>query len=497
MSLPPQPDGVDQPTGWGPAGTPSPPPSPDWYGIDPLVRTPAAQRPRTPIYVALFIVAVLSGTALFVSGFTLGLQQAVSPGTSAGDQTLFDPFWEAYHKIAAEYVGTYQPKDLVEGAIGGMFGALDDPYSSYMTSKQYEDSLGGISGEFEGIGASMDAVDKIGQACTPIGPDCPLTVVSVVAGSPAERAGLIAGDRVTAVDGTTVDGTTIDDTVARVRGPRGTQVTLSIIRAGAPLDVTLTRDVIKTEEVEAKLLVGGSVGYLKIDGFSGSVADSFRTHLQQQLDAGVQGLVIDLRDDPGGFVDAALSIASQFIGSGPIYWEEYADGHQVATDARPDGLATDPSLRIVALVNGGTASASEILAGALQDTGRGTLVGQKTFGKGTIQQWHLLSGNSGGFRLSVAKWLTPNRTWIHGKGIEPNIVVTIPDGTPAGQDPQLDRALEVLAAPPLPAASPQQPATSAPTGTGSPDGRPAGSPSGVGPLGGFLVGWQRGIAVDG
>ncbi len=145
--------------------------------------------------------------------------------------------------------------------------------------------------------------------------------------------------------------------------------------------------------------------------------------------------MLDLRDDPGGFVDAALSIASQFVASGPIYWEEHADGVKVPVEAEPDGIAIDPGIEVVVLVNGGSASASEILAGALQDTGRATLVGETTYGKGTIQQWHLLSGDSGGFRLSIAKWLTPDQTWIHGTGITPNVVVPFPDDTPAGPGP--------------------------------------------------------------
>jgi carboxyl-terminal processing protease len=480
MSVAPSQGGPDQPTSW-PAPAPPPPPSQDWYGTYP---PPAPERSRTPIYVALFIVAVLSGSALFMSGFTLGLQQSLSPGTAANDQELFDPFWEAYHKIAAEYVGTYEPKALVEGAIGGMFRSLGDPYSSYMTSEEYSNSLSGLSGEFEGIGATMTAVDASGQVCDPIGAGCPLKVVSVTAGSPAEKGGLLPGDQITAVDGKSVTGATMEETVTRVRGPRDTDVTLSIIREGQPRDLRLTRGVIKIEDVEARLVAGRTVGYLRIVGFSGSAADSFRTHLKEQLDAGVRGFVIDVRDDPGGYVDAALSIASQFVGSGPIYWEEYADGRQVPTEARSDGLATDPGIRVVVLVNGGSASASEILAGALQDTGRAMLVGGRTFGKGTIQQWHLLSGSSGGFRLSVAKWLTPNKTWVHGTGIEPNVPVTVPDGTPEGEDPQLDRALEVLATKPAgtagAGASPGHPALPSGEATPSASLRPSGVP---------LVGW--------
>jgi carboxyl-terminal processing protease len=397
-------------------------------------------------------VAVLSGSALFASGFTLGLQQALAPGTASNERDLFEPFWEAYRKITTEYVGEVEPKTLVEGAIGGMFDAVDDPYSSYMTSQEYEDSLGGLSGEFEGIGAEMNAQREDGTRCDVLGDDCLLTVVGIVRDSPAEEAGLLAGDRLTAVDGTSLAGMTFDQTVNRVRGPKGTDVRLSIVRDGKAQDLTITRDVVQTVDVTSEVLADGTVGYLDIQGFSGSAAADFQEQLQAQLDAGITRFVVDIRDDPGGYVDAALSIASQFVESGPVYWEEYSDGRKVPTDASGDGIATDPSIRVVALVNSGSASASEILAGALQDTGRATLVGERTFGKGTIQQWHLLANDSGGFRLSVAKWLTPDQRWIHGTGLTPD--VEVPDAAPGDPDRQLERALEVLAAAPTAAAPP-------------------------------------------
>ena len=422
--------------------------------MPPIGSPPPHSPSRTPLIVALFLVAILAGSALFASGFTLGLQQSLAPGTGGSAQGLFDPFWEAYDKIRADFVGGYDPKQLVEGAIKGMFGALDDPYSSYMTPQEYHDSMAQVSGEFEGIGATMAAQDDAEQTCTPLSASCHLVVVSVIPGSPADTAGLRADDQLTAVDGVAVAGSTVDDTVQRVRGPRGTQVALSLLRSGTPLELRLTRDVIQTSSVSEQLLADGSVGYLHIDGFSGSAAQDFQTDLQNQLDQGVRKFVIDLRDDPGGFVDAALSIASQFVASGPIYWEEHSDGVKVPVMAEPDGIAVDPGIEVVVLVNSGSASASEILTGALQDTGRATIVGETTYGKGTIQQWHQLSGDSGGFRLSIAKWLTPKQTWIHGTGITPNVVVPFPDDTPKGQDPQLDRALKILAAGPAASMAP-------------------------------------------
>jgi carboxyl-terminal processing protease len=156
-----------------------------------------------------------------------------------------------------------------------------------------------------------------------------------------------------------------------------------------------------------------------------------------------QGIVLDLRGNPGGFVDAALKVSSEFIAEGPVFWQEDANGERRATQSTGEGVATDEEIEIVLLVDRGSASASEIVAGALKDTGRATLVGETTFGKGTVQEWTQLDG-AGGFRLTVAKWLTPNQTWIHEKGIDPDVAVTLPAELEPNEDPALDKALELL-----------------------------------------------------
>jgi carboxyl-terminal processing protease len=202
--------------------------------------------------------------------------------------------------------------------------------------------------------------------------------------------------------------------------------------------------VIEQKEVEARDLAGGTVGYVRVSGFSNDAAADVEAALRDAGAKGQQKLVLDLRGNPGGFVEAARDIASQFIASGPVYWQEDAGGNQVETDAKPGGLATDPAIKLMVLVDGGSASASEIVAGALQDTGRGTLVGEQTFGKGTVQQWTSLEGDNGGFRLTIAKWLTPDKRWIHHVGLTPDVVVEVPTDTPADQDPVLDKALELL-----------------------------------------------------
>jgi carboxyl-terminal processing protease len=314
-----------------------------------------------------------------------------------------------------------------------------------MTSEEYRLSLSGLSGQFQGIGAEMSSQDEDGAACAPVSETCRLVVVRVIRGSPALEAGLRAQDIVVSVDEESVIDSTLEETVAKVRGEKGTPVTLGLERDGRLLDLTIVRDTIDIEAVRSEILADGQVGYLKIDGFSSNAADDLVEQLRELVEVqDIDSLILDLRDDPGGFVNVAQTVASQFIAEGPIYWEETAGGDQKAFEATPDGIATDPAIRLVLLVNGGSASASEIVAGALQDTGRATLVGETTFGKGTIQQWIELSGDNGGFRLSVAKWLTPDKTWVHEAGITPDIVVPRPADTPEGEDPQLDRAIELL-----------------------------------------------------
>jgi carboxyl-terminal processing protease len=440
----------------GDSGTAAPPtpesPTPE-PGLSPPAPQPARRRRVGSLQLALAAVAVLAGAALFLSGFSLGARTATTPGTPAADAERFAPFWDVYESITKSYVGDVDREKLIQGAIDGMIGALDDPYSSYMSPEELRKARESIGGEFSGIGAEVTTrpTDSTAGTCDTIGPSCRLVVVAPIDGSPAERAGIQAGDVISAVDGRTVDGETLDEAISRVRGPRGTTVTLALVRdGGAPFDVSIVRDTIVSRQVETRDLAGGSATYVRVSGFSDNAARQFETAIREARGRGVTKFIVDLRDNPGGYVTAARAIASQFIADGPIFWEEAADGTQLATNAAPGGAATGADVRVAVLVNGGSASASEIVAGALQDTGRGFLVGETTFGKGTIQQWVDLTAESGGFRLTIAKWLTPDKRWIHKKGLEPDVVVPA-DGAGAGEpaatgDPYIDAALDALGA---------------------------------------------------
>ncbi len=400
---------------------------------------PAPARRRIPFLpISIAVVVVLAGSALFMSGYTMGSRSASAPGTPVSEDARFQPFWDTYHTITDRYAGGDVNRDvLVQGAIRGMIDSLGDPYSAYLTSDEYRLSLQGISGQFEGIGAQIVARATDGtEGCTPLGPDCRLVVTKPIEGSPAEKAGILTGDIVLTIDGTSLDGLTVDAARDKIRGPKDTVVALSIQRgSGAPQTFSITRDIVQTKEVDSKALANGTVGYVAVSGFSDAAADDVVTALKEHLAAGRTKLILDLRGDPGGYVTAARKIASQFIGSGVIFWEQDSKGAQVATNATGDGVATDPAVKVVVLVDGGSASASEIVAGALQDTKRATLIGQQSYGKGTVQQWQELTGEGGAFKLTIARWLTPDKRWIHKVGLTPDVVVTLPTPGPGRDGP--------------------------------------------------------------
>lgn len=463
-----------------PATSPSAPPGPQPTGLSDqpiVVPVPPPERRRGWAFaVSLVLVAVMAGGALFLSGYQLGVDSASGAGTAVSEREAWQPFWDVYDAITQRYpLEPVERTTLIQGAIRGMVESVGDPYSSYLSPADYTGSLNDISGQFEGIGAEIGTVDASGNTsdCTPFGPDCFLVIIAPIEGSPAEAAGLRPGDVILEVDGSRLDGLTPDEARDRVRGKAGTEVKLHIVRYEAPapappggsaspgaspgptptpkprkvledFEITIVRAKIQRREVTARELAGGTVGYVRLSGFSDTGADELEAALKAQLDKGIDKLVLDLRGNPGGFLTAAREVSSEFIASGPVFWEEDAKGNATATEAEAGGVATDPAIRVVVLVDRGTASAAEIVAGALQDRGRAELVGETTFGKGTVQEWFEL-GDVGGVRLTVKKWLTPDKRWIHKIGLTPDVPVTVPAGSPPEGDPVLDRALELLA----------------------------------------------------
>lgn len=398
-----------------------------------------------PWVISLALAAVV-GAVLFIGGYLAG-GGAGSSGCAAPDEA-FAAFCEAYDRLQSEYVDDLDPNSLAEGAIRGMFQyGVEDPYSGYMPPEQYQQALGDLSGSFSGIGAEMAVknLDDPGnlEACDQFTASCVLVVVAPLAGTPAEAAGLQSGDVVLAVDGASVNGSTMQDQITAIRGERGTDVTLTVRRDdGEPFDITITRDDITIQEVSTRM-IDGHIGYIDLNGFSAPAADQFKTGLGALLDQGADQIVLDLRDNPGGYIDAAQAIASQFIGDGTIFTQESAGDDVRQWEATGDGLATDPSIDLVVLVNGGSASASEIVAAALQERDRGTIVGEPTFGKNTVQVWGQLE-NNGGVRITISRWFTPQHNSVAPDGVQPDIDAARTAETPPENDPALDAAISYL-----------------------------------------------------
>jgi len=346
---------------------------------------------------------------------------------------LFLPFWEAWDLVHENFVD--QPLDdqkLMQGAIQGLMQSLGDPHSSYMDPEQYRQANIQYEGEYEGIGAYIDTSTDY------------ITIISTMPGSPAEEAGLLPGDQVLEVDGedmTGIDGSLV---IREILGPAGTKVTLSIRREGIAevLEFEITRTVITLPSVESKMLED-DIAYIKLNDFGSRTTSEFQDALKELVTEDTRGLILDLRGNPGGLLTTSVEVASELLPEGIVLVERFGDGTEQKYDVMPGGLATE--IPLVVLVNGGSASASEIVAGAIQDAERGLLVGEKTFGKGSVQSWIALSNDAGAIRVTIARWYTPNDRQIAEIGLTPNVEVVITEeNLKAGLDPQLEKAIEIL-----------------------------------------------------
>lgn len=411
---------------------------------------------KTLKYIFVFLVVALIGVGSFAGGFVTGHvfpytglsipgleapteaptttpnQQAATPEDV---QALFAPFWEAWNLVHQNYVD--QPVDdlaLMRGAITGMMDALGDKHSSYMDPKNYADANQNLEGEYEGIGAYVDTTTKY------------LTITSPMPDSPAEKAGLKPGDQIVKIDGEDMTG--IDAGAARLKvlGPAGTTVHLTVLREGEKdlLEFDVVRQKITVASASGKML-DGDIAYIQVTTFGDKTTAELLATLKELMDQKPKGIILDLRNNVGGYLQTAIEVASQFVGKGVILYEKYGDGSRDSYDAIPGGLATDESLPMVVLINEGSASASEIVAGALQDDGRAKLVGVTSYGKGSVQNWIPLSGDNGAVRITIAKWLTPKERTIHEIGLTPDVEVKMTEEDYANKlDPQLDKAIEVL-----------------------------------------------------
>ena len=405
---------------------------------------------KTLRVILLVVVAVILVVCSFGGGFAAGHFLPLGPnsvpilssngnqgGTPSDLTSVFAPFWEAWTIVHQQYVD--QPVDntkLMQGAITGMINSLGDAHSNYWTPQVYQDNTNFLQGQYAGIGAYVDTSGKL------------LTITKPIAGSPAEKAGLQAGDQIIKIDGQDITNLDAESVRQKVLGNSGTVVTLTIQRPGqdAPFDVKITRATIVVPSVSSKMLAN-NLAYIQIVDFGQTTAQDFHDQLKALLANKPKGIILDLRDNGGGYLDTAISVASEFIPSGVIVYEQSGNGTKKPYQAVSGGLATG-NIPLVVLVNGYSASASEIVSGAIQDSGRGKLVGEKTYGKGTVQLVIPLNNNQGAVHITVARWLTPKSRQIDGKGLTPDIAATLtPANVKAGVDPQLDAAVKQLTNP--------------------------------------------------
>ncbi len=343
----------------------------------------------------------------------------------------FDLFWKVWNLVKKNYV--HQPvadTKLFYGALAGIVSALDDPYSVFFdpdTAKKFQEEL---EGAFDGIGAELGIKNK------------QLTVIAPLSGTPAESAGLKAGDKIFTIDGKDTADMALDYAVSLIRGQKGTEVVLGVWREGweKPKDLKIKRD--RIEIASVKWEMKKDIAYIEINHFNEDTARKFNQAVTELLPNSPKGLILDLRNNPGGFLDTAVDVAGEWIEKDVVVIEKIDDGQK--NEERSEGLARLQNIKTVVLVNQGSASASEIVAGALQDYGKAKLIGKKTFGKGSVQNLEALPDGSA-VKITIAEWLTPKGRLIDKEGIMPDIDIDLTEEDyNANRDPQLEKAVEII-----------------------------------------------------
>jgi carboxyl-terminal processing protease len=396
------------------------------------------------------VVAIILLAAIFAGGYYWGSSRAasqtpsqlaysqdtvnVTAGTSTSQSIDFNLYWEVWDSLKSNFVDKNKVKDqdLFYGSLKGMAAAAGDPYTVFMDPTDAKTFSDDLAGTFQGIGAEVGMRNDI------------ITIIAPLDGTPAKKAGLLAGDKIYAVDGKATLGLTIDQAVKEIRGKEGTTVTLTIIRGkDKAKDYKIVRSVIVVKSVTTTMRSDG-LFVIRVSNFNEDTSGLFSQAVTAALAKKPKGLILDLRDNPGGYLDTAVAMASEWIKGGPVVAEQFGDNRR--NEYPSNGLARLASIPTVVLVNGGSASASEIVAGALRDYKEATLVGEKTFGKGSVQTLNELSDGAE-LKVTVAKWLTPAGDFINEKGITPSIVVPLTQSDlDKSLDPQMAKAVQLLTA---------------------------------------------------
>jgi carboxyl-terminal processing protease len=386
-------------------------------------------------HIPAILAVVIFSIFAFTGGYLLG-QSPVAPVNLFGivnGRTVQNPddikaFWEVWDLIHTRYLR--QPVDdaaLMDGAINGMLETLGDPHTRYLSPSDQEAATQSMSGEFQGIGAEVENVDGA------------ITIVTPIDGSPAQAAGLQPGDILREADGVPLTDMDISEAAALVRGPAGTTVRLLIERDGETFEVEITRDVIKLPSARGEMLDEG-IAYIRLSRFANNTDQELQDILTDLLAQNPTGIILDLRRNPGGALDTTVNIADQFLPEGVALVERFGDGRERQFQSSGKGLAED--IPLVVLIDEGSASASEVLSGAIQDRGRGVLIGNTSFGKGTVQTWQTLA-NDGGVRITIAEWLTPDKDSINETGLTPDYFIPLDPDNP-DEDAQLQAAIDYL-----------------------------------------------------
>ncbi|MDO8571702.1 MAG: S41 family peptidase, partial [bacterium] len=404
-------------------------------------------------YFLFYIVLAVVGLSFYV-GFSIGKQELSipliggreeltnkvgkvlnaekTPPKYLGKDVDFNLFWDVWKRVKTEHVVKDTPDTkLFYGALAGIVSSLNDPYSVFLepdTAKRFDESL---SGSFEGIGAEIGMKKE------------QIVIVSPLPDTPADKAGLRAGDRILAIDKTSTVGMTLDVAVTKIRGKGGTKVTLTIYRDGEKKerDIGIVRGKIQVKSVELSMK-DEQIAYVKISHFSEDTLDGFRKAVRELLSKKAKSIILDLRNNPGGFMDTSIQVSGYWVNGETVVIQEDNEGKRKEFKGKVTALLKD--MPTVVLINQGSASASEIVSGALQDHGKAKVVGKKSFGKGSVQNLERLKDGSA-LKLTVARWLTPKGRSINEHGIDPDVEVEVSDEDFENKrDPQLDKALELL-----------------------------------------------------
>ncbi|MTI68196.1 MAG: S41 family peptidase [Firmicutes bacterium] len=399
---------------------------------------------RKKALIGAIILVLITGALTFTVSNIIQIQVDDKVIVDRQKLELWKNSYEEHSKVYAledyikeNFLNEITEKELLDGQLKGMFNSLEDPYSMYMTKDEFDSFMDHTKGTYGGIGIIV----------TP-GDDNLITIVSPIEDTPGERSGMKTGDKIVKVNGKEVTANEMDDAIKIMKGKPGTDVTITIKREVKEetkfITMDITREEIRLISVRSNML-DNKIGYIRIIQFDEPVYEDFKKHLTKLQDKGMKGLVIDLRNNPGGLLDKCAEITDKLIGKSNIVYTETKKGEREYLKSDEDKL----DIPLVILVNGGSASASEILSGAVKDTNSGTLIGTKTFGKGIVQRIKKLSDGSG-FKITVSKYFTPSGKSIHGVGIEPDIEVKLPEDIEQigvdniKEDTQLKKAIDVI-----------------------------------------------------